>query len=320
MIGRRVFVIGLGAGAAASPWHVLAQQAGRVYRVGFLGIAAREDRVYPAFFRALREHGFVEARNLVVELRTSEGREDRHAAFAAEIVAMKPDVIVAVGSAATIAARRLTRTIPIVMAAVPNPERLGLVESLARPGGNVTGFSSTLLDVSGKLFEMSREIMPERRRVGTFWNSSSPGSVAAHRRGPPPGFVAISFEVRSEADIEPAFAYLVAERAELLIPHPTVRIYRDRILALAANHRLPVIFMFREWAEAGAIFSYGPDLRDNFRQVALYVVKILNGADPAALPVQQPTKFELVINLKTAQALGITIPPALLVRADEVIE
>lgn len=233
---------------------------------------------------------------------------------------MKPDVIVTVGSAATLAARRLTSTIPIVMAAVPNPERLGLVDSLARPGGNVTGLSTMLADVSGKLFEMSREIMPGRSRVGIFWNASNPGSAAQRKRGPPRGFVTIAYEVRGYANVEPTFAHLIAERAEILLPHPVVWSYRDFILDLAARHRLPVIFMFGEWAEAGALFSYGPDPHDNFRQVALYVVKILKGANPAELPVQQATKFELVINLKTATALGITIPSALLVRADAVIE
>jgi putative ABC transport system substrate-binding protein len=317
---RRELITAAGAAAATAPFYAHAQSVGRTYRLGILGIAARGDPVYDAFYAALRGRGFVEGRNLVVDLRASEGREDRHAAFAAEIVAMNPDVIVAVGSAATLAAHRLTRTIPIVMAAVPNPERLGLVESLARPGGNVTGVSTMLGDLNWKLLDLSREIMPERSRVGVFWNSSNPGSAATRKRGLPPGFAAIDFEVRSEADIEPGFARLVEARAELLIPHPVVWSYRDRILELAAKHRIPVIFVFREWAAAGALFTYGPDLREQWRLAAFSVVKILNGANPAQLPVQQATKFELLINLRTARALGIDFPSALLTAADEVIE
>jgi putative ABC transport system substrate-binding protein len=324
---RREFALA-GIVALAMPSLAAAQSAGRVYRVGYLGIVERENAdarpYYDSFFNTLREHGFVEGRNLAVTFRASTGREDRFAEFAAEVVAMKIDVIVTVGSAATLATKRLTSTIPIVMAAVPNPELLGLVASLARPGGNVTGLSTMLADISAKTLELIREAMPDRRRVAILANSDNPGSAAMMRTWPARAngmnFVPMAVDIRIPAQLEPALEQLVGERAEVLLPHPVMWVFRERILSFAAKHRLPVLFSFREWVPHGALMSYGPDLRDNSRQVALYVIKILHGANPAELPVQQPTKFELVINLKAAKALGIGIPESVLIRADEVIE
>ncbi len=325
---RRDLLALVGAAAAVWPLAVRAQQPGRTYRLGYLGIAPRDDPdarpIYDAIFHTLRDHGFVEGRNLVVEFRASGGWEERFAGFAAELAAMKVDAIATVGSAATLAAMRATQTIPIVFVAVPNPERLGVVTSLARPGGNATGFSSVLADTGPKMLEIMKEAIPARRRVAYMANPNNPGSAALLLNWPTQaeslGFVPLSAVIRSAAELEPAFERLMEERAEVLYPAPVFWALREPILAFAAKHRLPVVFSFREWVRHGALLSYGPDLRDNYRQVAGYVAKILNGANPAELPVQQPTKLELVINMKTAKALGITIPPSVLLRADEVIE
>lgn len=327
MIARRAFAT-MVAAALALPRAARSQQPGRTYRLGYLGIVPRDDPdarpIYDAIFHTLRDHGFVEGRNLVVEFRASGGWEERFAGFAAELAAMKVDAIVTVGSAATLAAMRATKTIPIVFGGVPNPERLGVVTSLARPGGNATGFSTVLFDTGAKIHEMLIEALPHRRRLALLVNTSNPGAAAALRRWPDRaaqfGFVPIWVDIKTAADVGPAFEHLLREKAEVLLPLPVLWSLREPILDFAAEHRLPVVFSFREWVPHGALLSYGPDLRDNYRQVAGYVVKVLNGANPAELPVQQPTKLELVINMKAAKALGITIPPDLLVRADEVIE
>jgi putative ABC transport system substrate-binding protein len=324
---RRDFTFA-GVVAVALPGLGAAQTSDKIHRIGYLGIVARDDpdarRYYDAFFDTLRARGFIEGHNLHVTFRASAGREYRFAEYAAEVVAMKVDVIVTVGSAATLATKRLTSTIPIVMAAVPNPERLGLVASLARPGGNITGLSTMLGDVYAKTLELIREAMPDRRRVAVLANSDNPGSAVTLKGWPARAasmdFVALAADVRSAADLDPALERLAGERAEVLLPHPIMWSFRARILAFAAKHRIAVLFPFREWVPHGALMSYGPDLPDNSRQVALYVVKILNGANPAELPVQQPTKFELVINLKVAHTLGIPVPESVLIRADEVIE
>jgi putative ABC transport system substrate-binding protein len=327
VIGRRVFA-GMAAAALVFPPAARAQQPGRTYRLGYLTIAGRDNPdsapIFDAFFATLREHGFVEGKNLIVTIRASEGREERFTEFAAELVASMVDVIVTVGSAATLAAQRATRTIPIVFGGVPNPEKLRVVSSLASPGGNATGFSTVLLDTGEKTYELMREAMPARTRLGMLAVSSNPGSAFSLRRFPTLaqsfGYVPISADIRTAADLGPALERFAKERVEIILPAPVLWGARGPILAFAEKHGMAVVFAFREWVVRGALFSYGPDLRDNYRQVATYVAKVLNGAKPAELPVQQPTKLELVINLKTANALGIRIPPSLLLRADEVIE
>lgn len=323
---RREFVVGSIA-AVALP-AVCRAQRDAFRRVGFLGLAPLSDpdvfAIFDAFRQALREHGFVEGRNLVIMVRTSDGQETRFPGFVAEMLSARMEVLVSVGSAATLAAKRATATVPIVMAAVPNPENLGLVASLARPGGNVTGFSTVLGDIGGKLLEVAKEAMPHRVRIAFMSNSDNPGSARAITAWPALAtrikLEPVSVDVRNAAELEPALARLLRERSEILFPHPTMWVYRERIMTFAALHRLPVVFNFREWARAGALMTLGPDLRDNHRQVAGYVARILNGANPADLPVQQPTKLELVINLKTAKDLGIEMPQSVVTRADELIE
>jgi putative ABC transport system substrate-binding protein len=307
---------------------VRAQQAGRTYRLGYLTIAGRDNHdtaaILDAFFSVLAEHGFVEGKNLDVIFRSSEGQEELFKDFAAEVVALNADVIVTVGSAATLAAKRATGTIPIVFGGVPNPEQLGVVGSLARPGGNATGFSTVLLDLGPKTYQLMREAMPAKMRVGYLAVSTNPGAAFALRRFPAMaesyGYVPISADIRAAAELAPALDRFAKEQVEILLVAPVLWGAREPILAFAERHGIAVIFAFREWALRGALFSYGPDLRDNFRQVAGYVVKVLKGAKPTELPVQQPTKVELVINLRTAKKLGIVISPELLARADEVIE
>jgi putative ABC transport system substrate-binding protein len=327
MIGRRALLLGLAAGAHM-PLAARAQQAGRIYRVGFLTINGRDNSdsslIFDAFFAVLREHGFVEGKNLSVIIRASEGQEERFKEFASELVALNVDAIVTVGSAATLAAKRATSTIPIVFGGVPNPERLGVVDSLARPGGNATGFSTVLLDTNQKVYEFMREAMPARTRLGYLAVTSNPGSAFALGRFPAMaksfGYVPISADVLRAADLGPALERFAKEQVEIIWPAPVLWGFRDTILRFAERHGMAVVFSFREWALHGALFSYGPDLRDNYRHVVGYVAKVLKGVSLAELPVQQPTKVELVINLKAAKALGLEIPSSLLARADEVIE
>lgn len=324
---RRAFLHAAGA-TALWPLAARAQEAGRTYRLGYLTIAGRDNPdtapILDAFFAVLAQYGFVEGKNLEVIFRSSEGQEERFKEYAAEVVARNVDLIVTVGSAATLAAKRATGTIPIIFGGVPNPEQLGLVASLARPGGNATGFSTVLLDLGPKTYQLMREAMPARRRVGYLAVSTNPGVAFALKRFPAMaesyGYVPISADVRAASEIKPALDRFALERVEIILVAPVLWGARDPILAFAERHGIAVIFAFREWAVRGALFSYGPDLRDNFRQVAGYVVKVLKGAKPAELPVQQPTKVELVINLRTAKKLGIVFPPEVLARADEVIE
>lgn len=329
MIARRPLLLALTAGALVSlAAPTRAQQAGRTYRLGYLTIAGRDNPdsapIFDAFFAILRERGFVEGKNLSVFIRSSEGQEDRFKDFAAELVALNVDAIVTVGSAATIAAQRATSTIPIVFGGVPNPEQLGIIGSLARPGGNATGFSTVLLDTGVKTYELMREAMPARTRLGYLAVSTNPGSAFALRRFPALaesfGYVPIIADIRAAADLGPALERFARERVEIILPAPVLWSSRDPILAFAEKHGMAVVFPFREWVLRGTLFSYGPDLRDNYRQVASYVAKVLKGANSAELPVQQPTKVEFVINLRAAKRLGISIPPGMLARADEVIE
>ena len=325
---RRDFVALLGCASAAWPRIAHAQPSSKVFRVGFLGIARRDEPLsrtgYDRFFQVLSANGFVEGKNLEVSVVASGGHEDQFPRLAAEFIARKVDVIVAVGSAATRAAAGATSTIPIVMAAVPNPELLGLVQSLARPGKNVTGFSTMLADVNRKLLDVMKEALPDRTRVAYLGNSDNPGSAGQLKNWPRVaeeyGLVPISADIRKADELPGALEHFTKERAEVLWPAPVWWTLHAPVLAYASKQKLPVILNFRQWVPHGALLSYGPDLVDNFGQVALYVVKILNGADPANMPVQQPTKFELAINLKTANSLGLKVPSSLLARADEVIE
>ena len=329
MIRRRAeFILALALVILSTPFVAVAQQAGRVYRIGWLGFATptRPDEfLHEVFLQVLREHGFVEGQNVVIERRYVDGRAERNAGFAAEFVGMKVDLLVTVGAPATRAAKDATSTIPIVMVAVANPERLGLVASLARPGGNVTGMSNVGADFVGKMLQIVKDALPQRSRLAILWDPNNPGSALSLRETEIPtatalGITAIPIEVRAQADLERAFERAVRERSDVLYPHLALFAHRERIVELAAKHRLPTVVGSEQWAQVGALMSYGPDYPDQLRRVGLHVVKILKGAKPADLPVEQPTKFRLVVNLKTATALGLAIPPLVVLQADKVID
>ncbi len=303
-------------------------QTRRVWRVGFLGAetAATNRHFLDAFRSGMREHGYVEGHNLTIEERWAEGRSDRFRDLAAELIRLKLDVLVPISTPAVVVAKNLTRTIPIVFVAV-DPLGTGLVSSLAHPGGNVTGLSITLgEEFAGKWLELLREAIPRLSRVAILWNPANPSNatflkavqVSAHTTG-----TTLQLQGVGDPDqLDSAFAAVASGRAQALIVFPdplTVR-YRARIVDLAAKGRLPAIYGFREFADAGGLMAYGSSVAVLCRRAATYVDKILKGAKPGDLPVEQATQFEFVINLKTAKALGLAIPPAVLARADEVIQ
>jgi putative ABC transport system substrate-binding protein len=322
---RRTFLAGTGAVLLAAPLAAEAQTTGKVYRVGVLG--TEPSTPWDVFRHRLRELGYVEGQNIVFEYRWSEGNVERFPGLAAELAGLKVDVIVASGNAATGALKRATATIPIVMALSGDPVGAGLVASLAHPGGNVTGLTMIASrDMAGKQMQLLKEVVPKATRVAYLFDSANPGSLLALKEleaaGRALGVGLRLTEVRSENDLEAAFAAMTRERvgAVLVPPGPFETIHRRRIIDLAAASRLPVMYGAKWFVDDGGLISYGVSIPNNFRRAATYVDKILKGAKPADLPVEQPTKFELVINLKTAKALGLTIPPSLLARADEVIQ
>jgi putative ABC transport system substrate-binding protein len=274
----------------------------------------------------MRQLGYVEGKNLVVEYRWADGQYDRLSDLAADLVRLRVEVIVTVGDPVIQAAKRATTTIPIVMASVGDPVGRGFVASLARPGGNITGVSNFAVALSGKWLEILREAVPHLSQVAILRNSSNPTHplfwMEADKAAKGLGLKLQSLEVRSPEDFDTAFESMLKERAGALVtlPDPLLTGQRVRIADLAAKAHLPAIAAFRENAEAGTLMAYGPSLAANRRRAAVFVDKILKGAKPGDLPIEQPTKFELVINLKTAKALRLTIPPSLLQRADQVIE
>jgi putative ABC transport system substrate-binding protein len=305
-----------------------AQQAGRVYRIGYLSYSspASNPHLREAFRQGLRELGWVEGQNITIDSRFAEGRSDAVSVLAAELVRLKVDIIVGTSTQATLAAKNATKTIPVVMVA-GDPVGLGLIASLARPGGNITGVSQGVgVDALGKELELLKEIAPDVRRVAVLSNPANAlhqlaireVNVAARSLG-----VQLQLlEARGPNEFDGAFAAMSKERAGalLVLPDSVFQRHRARVTGLAAKNRLPAMYGVSEYVKAGGLISYGPNLRDLFRHSATFVDKILRGATPADLPVQQPTKFELTINLKTAKALGLTIPLSVLARADEIIE
>jgi putative tryptophan/tyrosine transport system substrate-binding protein len=296
--------------------------------IGYMGSttpSARGPWTAP-FLRRLRELGWIEGRNLAIEYRWGEERNDSFAEIAAEFVRLKVDVIVTYSAAPVLAAKQATSVIPIVFAAAPDPLGSGLIASLARPGGNVTGLSTQSTDLAGKRLEFLREVVPAVRRLVIMANIGNPGSVQEMGEVQAASRVLniefINLEIRRAEDIAPAFETLKGSRADALYvcAEPLVNANRTRINSLAQGARLPTIYGFREYVEAGGLLSYGANVPDLFRRAADYVDKILRGAKPGDLPVEQPTKFEFVINLRTAKALGIEVPTTLLARSDEVIE
>jgi putative ABC transport system substrate-binding protein len=326
---RRVFLGGLAGGLLVAPRAADAQPVGKVHRIGYLGSGSSTSNPHlpGAFRQGLRELGWIEGQNIVIEYRFAEGRLDRLPALAAEVVRMKVDIIAASPTPAALAAKNATGTIPIVFTSVPDPVGLGLVASLARPGGNVTGLTYSVgFNIFGKDLELLKEAVPKARRVAVLANPASPSGpltiseITGAARSL--GLQLLLLEARGPDDFEGAFTAMAKERvgALFVVTDPAFIPHRARLVDLTAKNRLPSIFTQREDAEAGALMSYGPSLSDIYRRAATYVDKILKGAKPADLPVEQPTKFELVINLKTARALGLTIPPSLLQRADDVIQ
>ncbi len=313
--------------AAAWPLAARAQQAGRLPTIGFLGAntASTQRTSTDAFVQRLRELGWIENQTVAIEYRWGEGRDERFAEIAAEFVRLKVDVILTFATPSSIAAKNATAVIPIVFAAAGDPVGTGLVASLARPGGNITGLSIQQTDLASKRLEMLREVLPSLRTVGILANISSPNSVLemaeAQAAARTLGLAVVTSEVRGVEDIEPAFDALKGRADALYVcGSPLLVTNRIRINTLALAVRLPTMHGFRELTEAGGLMSYGPNFPSLFRRAAEYVDKILRGAKPGGLPVEQPTKFELVINLTAAKALGLTITPTLLARADGVIE
>lgn len=324
---RREFVALLG-GAVAFARPARAQQAAKVPRIGFLGnsTAALEANLVEPFREGLRDLGYVEGRNILIEYRWAEGQYERFPTLIAELIALKVDVIVTAGTPASVAVKKATTSVPVVMVAVGDPVATGLVASLARPGGNVTGLTSIAEEMEGKRLELLREVIPNISHVAVLWNPVNPVFKRALDELQAAATVMrikiLSLGVRASDQFEDAFAAIVRERpGALLVLGDRLFLYnRMRIMEFAAQHRLPGVHVYRELVEAGGLMSYGPSYADMHRRAATYVDQILKGAKPGDLPVQQPTKFELLINLKTAKALGLTVPPTLLARADEVIE
>ena len=332
MISRRAFLGGLAGGLLAAPLTAEGQQPGRIARIGYLAanLAVADPRTREAFLQGLRDLGYVEGRNLLIEYRDAAGKTERFPALAAELVALKVDVIVAAGGTlAALAAKQATTTLPIVFAAVGNPVAEGLVTSLARPSGNVTGLSLVQQEIVGKSLELLKQAVPEVSRVALLLKPDSMPDRAKKDRLNAADVAARALSVRLQVveargpeDFDRAFSDMTRARAGALtvLATPVFDSERRRLVDLAAKNRLPTVYSYRSYVEAGGLMSYGPDLADSFRRAATYVDKILKGAKPADLPVEQPTKFELVINLKAAKALGLTIPRSLLLRADQIIQ
>jgi ABC-type uncharacterized transport system substrate-binding protein len=324
---RREFMTLLGGAAAAWPLAARAQQAAMLPTIGFLGpnTPSLDSRRVGAFVQRLRELGWIEGRNVATEYRWAEGRTEHLAEFAAEFVRLKVDVIVTSGTPPVIAAKQATSVIPIVFAAVGDPVGTGLVAALARPGGNATGLSIQATDLAGKRLELLREVVPGLRRLAIMANAGAPpaalemAEVQTTARGL--GLEVVASEIRRPEDIAPALESLNGRAEALYVCNdPLVTTNRIRINTLALGMRLPTIYNVREFVEAGGLMSYGPNFLDLYRRAADFVDKILRGAKPADIPVEQPTKYDLVVSLKTAKALGLAIPETFLLRADEVIE
>jgi len=312
-----------------APLAAGAQQTEKVRRIGFLSAATPDPQVDDGFRQGLREHGYVEGQNLLVEWRFAEGRYDRLPGLAAELIRLKVEVIVTATTAAVLAIKKATAAIPIVFTLVSDPVALGVVSSLARPGGNITGFSQITVELTGKRLELLKEAVPSLKSVVILTDSANPTSALvlkdAQVAGRRLGLEARLIAVRDADELEPVFTTIARERARgvVLVPSPFLVSHGIQISELAIKSRLPVLGWTGSggpWALTGVLISYGPSTFDILRRAGGHIAKILNGAKPGDLPVEQPTKFELVINLKTAKVLGLTIPQSILVRADEIIQ
>jgi len=326
-MNRRAFIVTATA-ILVAPFTADAQQAAKVPRIGFLGnsTAALEANLVGPFREGLRDLGYVEGRNVLIEYRWAEGRYERFPALIAELIAPRVDVIVTAGTPATLAVKKATTSIPLVMVAVGDPVATGLVASLGQPGGNITGLTSIAPEMEGKRLELLREVVPKVSRIAVLWNAASPIQVIQERETRAAaqvlGMNVLSLGARTKEEIEDAFAAIVRERpgALLVLADRLFLHHRGRIMDFAAKQRLPGVHAYRELVEVGGLMSFGPSYADMHRRAAYFVDRILKGAKPADLPVERPATFELVINLKAAKALGLTIPQSVLLRATEVIQ
>ena len=309
----------------AVPLSTGAQQASIVHRIGVLLYAGAPPGLLEAFWEGLHDLGYVEGQNITVELRNARGRKEQLAALADELVQLKVDIILAVNTPSALAAKAATTTIPIVITRIADPVRSGLVQSLAHPGGNVTGLSFMHLEQHVKRFELLREILPTLSRVAILINANNPGSLlnaaGIERASAQLGLAFLTLPVRGPSDFPGAFQAATRAGAKALVISDDTFLtqHRVQLLKLAAKHALPVATRYKDFAEAGGLIAYGPNLPALYRRAAYYVDRILKGTKPTDLPVEQPTEFYFIINLKTAKALGITIPPIVLYQADEVI-
>ena len=325
---RRKFIALLGGAAVGWPLAAWAQQAGKSPTIGYLGAntSSIESYFLSAFVQRLRELGWIEGRNVTIEHRWGQGRNERFAEIAAEFVRLNVDVILTSGTAPVMAAKQATSVIPIVFATAGDPISTGIVSNLARPGGNVTGLSLQQTDLATKRLELLREVIPGLRRLAIMAHSGAPAAVLEMSEvEAAAGTLGLSveiFKIRRAEDIAPSVFEVLKDRADALFvcTDPLVNTNRTRIVTLALGARLPTMYQLRDHVEVGGLMSYGPNLPDQFRRAAGFVDKILRGTKPGDIPVEQPTKFDLVINLTTAKALGLTIPESFLLRADEVIE
>jgi putative ABC transport system substrate-binding protein len=321
---RRDFVILVGGCVAAWPFDARTQEAGKIWRMGF--IAHGYERFYDSLFDGLREMGYAEGRNLIVERRYAQGNAERFPEFAAEMVRLQVDVIIVTTTPAALAVKKTTTTIPVVFPNAISPVESGVVASLAHPGGNVTGGAAQTAALSTKRLDILKEVVPGLSRVAVLWNAANPALAYPWKQTQGAagelGIALRSLEVREPKDIEAAFAVMVQDRADALIvlQDALTLQHRREIIDFTIQKRLPGMFVAKEWVAVGGLMSYGESLSDMYHRGAYFVDKIFKGVKPADLPVEQVTKFELVLNLKTANAMELTIPEAFLATADEVIE
>ena len=324
MIDRRTFLAGAGAVLLAAPLAAGAQQAGKVYRIGFLRAGPPPRTYVEGFQQGLRARGYIDGVNVVIEYRSTDGSYDDLPRLAAELVRLKVDIFLASAGPAAFAARTTTTKVPIVFVGVYDPVEIGLVTSLAHPGGNVTGLSTYQADLGGKRLELLKELVPKLRRVAILWHPTNPSNLIQKKNvemaARTLGVDIQSVPVQDPNQFGAAFEAARGVDGLMQMDDPLFVTHRRQLAELEIKNRLPAISWLRESVDAGGLVSYGPDFPDLYRRAATYVDKILKGAKPADLPVEQPTKFELVINLKTAKALGLTIPQSLLLRADEIVE
>jgi putative ABC transport system substrate-binding protein len=322
-----ILIVALLLGLLAVPLTADAQTAGRTVTIGYLGNSSPvlEANLVDAFREGLRQLGYVEGRNLIIKFAWAEGQQERHSVLARELVRLTPDVILTAGTPGTLAAKQATQSIPIVTAIAGDAVATGLVASLAKPGGNVTGLSTLAPELDGKRLELLKEAVPKLSRVAVLRNPANPFTTIAWTAMQPAaaalGLKLQPVDASSPNDLDRALATITAVHPDglVLIVDRFLASYRAAIVQFVATNRLPGMFPYPEFAQEGGLMTYGPDYADLFRRTATYIDKILKGAKPGDLPIEQPTKFELVINLQTAKALGLTIPQSLLVRAEEVI-